>query len=58
MLSQCWESWSDLFLNAVESIMPKIKLKDARSRDPQIGLMVKLLNYLGRIDGYLNKQKV
>ena len=30
-VDQCWESWRDLFLNAVESIIPKIKLKDARS---------------------------
>ena len=26
-----WESWCDLFLNAVESFIPKIKVKDAKS---------------------------
>jgi len=35
-----WESWRDVFLNAVESCIPKIKLKD-----DQDGLMVKLSNY-------------
>ena len=30
-VDQCWESWRDLFYNAVESFIPKIKLKDAKS---------------------------
>lgn len=30
-IDQSWESWRDLFLNAVESFIPKIKLKDAKS---------------------------
>ena len=30
-IDQSWESWHDLFLNAVESFIPKIKLKDAKS---------------------------
>jgi len=34
------ESWRDVFLNAVESCIPKIKLKD-----DQDGLMVKLSHY-------------
>ena len=30
-VDQCWESRRDLFLNAVESFIPKIKLKGAKS---------------------------
>ena len=31
-IDQSWESWRDLFLNAVaESFIPKIKLRDAKS---------------------------
>ena len=30
-IDQSWKSWRDLFLNAVESFIPKIKLKDAKS---------------------------
>ena len=30
-IDQSWESWRDLFLNAVESFIPKIRLKDAKS---------------------------
>ena len=30
-IDQSWESWRDLFLNAVETFIPKIKLKDAKS---------------------------
>lgn len=26
-VDQCWKSWRDLFLNAVESFIPKIKIK-------------------------------
>ena len=29
-IDQCWGSWRDLFLNAVESFIPKIRLKDAK----------------------------
>ena len=41
-VDQCWESWRDLFLNAVESIIPKIKLKDARSPRWIDGEIIKL----------------
>ena len=30
-VDQCWASWRDLFLYAVDSFIPKIKLKDAKS---------------------------
>ena len=30
-IDQSWESWRNLFLNAVKSFIPKIKLKDAKS---------------------------
>ncbi|XP_068703976.1 uncharacterized protein [Montipora foliosa] len=30
-INQSWESWRDLFLNAVDSFIPKIKLKDSKS---------------------------
>lgn len=30
-IDQSWESWRDLLLSAVESFIPKIKLKDAKS---------------------------
>lgn len=29
-VDQCGESWRDLFLNAVESFIPKIKLEDGK----------------------------
>lgn len=42
-VDQCRESWRDLFLNAVESIIPlKIKLKDARSPRWIDGEIIKL----------------
>ena len=30
-IDQSWESWRDLFLNAIDSLIPKINLKDAKS---------------------------
>ena len=41
-VDQCWESWRDLFLNAVESFIPKIKLKDAKSPRWADGEIIKL----------------
>ena len=41
-VDQCWESWRDLFLNAVESFIPKIKLKDAKSPRWIDGEIIKL----------------
>ena len=41
-VDQCWESWRDLFLNAVESFIPKIKLKDANSPRWIYGEIIKL----------------
>lgn len=38
----CWESWRDLFLNAVESFIPKVKLKNAKSPRWIDGEMIKL----------------
>ena len=41
-IDQSWEGWRDLFLNAVEAFIPKIKLKDAKSSKWIDSEMIKL----------------
>ena len=41
-IDQSWESWRDLFLNVVESFIPIIKLKNAKSPKWTDSEMIKL----------------